>query len=86
MDKHVKSNFISIYHHNKQGSNGKILKSTKVKPPAVVVCNKYQLGCIITLKPFDDHHNHREHHEQTRNVVFTALQVKNMRTYRVGCT
>ena len=46
------------------------------EPPAAVVYKRHQLGCIITLKPFDDHHNHREDHENTRNVVFIELQEK----------
>ena len=46
------------------------------KPPAAVVYKRHQLGCIITLKPFDDHHNHHEDHENTRNVVFIELQEK----------
>ena len=62
-----------FFKHIKRFTNEKNLNSTIRKPPAVVVCNRHQLGCIITLKPFDDHHNHHEDHENARNVVFIAL-------------
>ena len=44
-------------------------------------CRIHQLWCIITLKPFDDHHNHREDHKNTRNVVLQSFRGMNVRIY-----
>ena len=46
-----------------------------------MVCNTHQLWCIITLKPFDDDHNHREDHKNTRNVVLLSFRGMNVRIY-----
>ena len=54
----------------------KTFKYGNMRTTDSVVYKRHQLGCIITLKPFDDHHNHREDHENTRNVVFIELQEK----------